>query len=195
MKLNVPIILTLSRIAVIPVFILFFFVNEPWSYQVCTWLFVLAAITDYLDGYIARKYKMTSRFGAFLDPVADKLMVTVVLVLLVYNNTSHTLSTALLAFAAIIIIGREIAISALREWMAETGESAKVAVTFVGKSKTVLQLVALPFMIYKYKLFGVIPVYEIGFVLLSIAVVLTLWSMFIYLRDAWPALKKGAEIS
>ncbi len=193
MKLNVPTLLTLSRIAVIPVFILFFFFKAPWSYQLCTWLFVLAAITDWLDGYIARKYRLTSRFGAFLDPVADKLMVTVVLVLLVHDNPSRIFPSALLAFAAIIIIGREITVSALREWMAETGESAKVKVSVIGKVKTALQLVALPFMIYKYPLFGVIPVAEIGFVLLSIAVVLTLWSMFIYLRGAWPALKRGAE--
>jgi len=193
MKLNVPTLLTLSRIAVIPVFILFFLFKAPWSYQLCTWLFVLAAITDWLDGYIARKYKLTSRFGAFLDPVADKLMVTVVLVLLVHDNPSRIFPSELLAFAAIIIIGREITVSALREWMAETGESAKVKVSIIGKIKTALQLVALPFMIYKYPLFGVIPVAEIGFVLLSVAVVLTLWSMFVYLRGAWPALKRGAE--
>lgn len=193
MVLTIPLILTLSRIAVIPVFIGIFFVNKPWSFQVCTWLFVLAAITDWLDGYLARKYKQTTRFGAFLDPVADKLMVTVVLVLLVYKNPSDVFPTALLAFAAIIVIGREIVVSALREWMAEIGQRAKVRVSYIGKVKTALQLIALPFMIYKYKLFGFIPVAEIGFILLLITVVLTLWSMMIYLKDSWPALKGGAE--
>ena len=199
MKLNLPTLLTLSRIAVIPVFILIFFFKTDWSYQVCTWLFVIAAVTDWLDGYLARKYKQTSRFGAFLDPVADKLMITVVLVLLVANNpvtsasTRMIFSTELLAFMSIIIIGREIMISALREWMAEAGERSKVAVSIIGKIKTAAQLVALPFMIYKYPLFGVIPVAEIGFVLLMLTVVLTLWSMLIYLRGAWPALKRGSQ--
>ncbi len=195
MKLSVPIILTLSRIAVIPVFIAFYFVDRDWSYQLCTWLFVAAAITDWLDGYLARKYRQTSRFGEFLDPVADKLMVTVVLVLLVYKNPSVHIHHGVLAFAAIIIIGREITISALREWMAEAGQRTKVAVSIIGKFKTALLLIALPFMIYKYPLFGVVPVAEIGIGLLLVSVVLTLWSMMIYLREAWPTLKRGAESS
>jgi CDP-diacylglycerol--glycerol-3-phosphate 3-phosphatidyltransferase len=199
MKLNLPILLTLSRILVIPIFIVIFLFKQPWSYLVCTWLFIIAAVTDWLDGYLARKYKQTSRFGAFLDPVADKLMVTVVLVLLVAHNpvtdatTSKYFSTGLLAFLSIIIIGREIMVSALREWMAEAGERSKVAVSIIGKVKTAAQLFALPFMIYKYPLFGSIPVAEIGFVLLMLTVVLTLWSMLIYLKGAWPALKRGSE--
>ncbi len=193
MKLNLPNILTLSRIAVIPVFVVFYFIDAPWAYKFCTWLFVAAAITDWLDGYAARKLNQTSRFGEFLDPVADKLMVTVVLVLLVYNHANeYKYAGELIAFAAIIIIGREIAISSLREWMAEVGERAKVKVSMIGKYKTALQLTALPCLIYREPIFG-LPLADIGFVLLYLAVGLTLWSMVIYLRDSWPTLKKSAE--
>lgn len=191
MKINIPTLLTLSRIAVIPVFIGIYLIDTSWSYKICAWLFVAAAITDWLDGYLARRYKQTSRFGAFLDPVADKLMVTVVLVLLVYKSPSHYME-GFIAFAAIIIIGREIAISALREWMAEVGARAKVKVSIIGKYKTAFQLTALPCLIYKEKLLG-IPVTDIGFILLYLAVGLTLWSMTIYLRDAWPTLKRSAS--
>ncbi len=192
MKLNLPIILTLSRIAVIPVFIIIFYLDEVWSREVCTVLFVLAAFTDWYDGHLARKYGQMTRFGAFLDPVADKLMVAVVLVLLVDENPTGY-PDAWMALAAVVIIGREITISALREWMAEVGESSRVAVSYIGKVKTAAQLVALPFMIYEQDLWGIIPVAQIGFWLLYVAVILTIWSMFIYLRGAWPALKKGAE--
>lgn len=191
MKINIPTLLTLSRIAVIPVFIGIYLIDTSWSYKICAWLFVAAAITDWLDGYLARRYKQTSRFGAFLDPVADKLMVTVVLVLLVYKSPSHYME-GFIAFAAIIIIGREIAISALREWMAEVGARAKVKVSIIGKYKTAFQLTALPCLIYKEKLLG-IPVTDIGFILLYLAVGLTLWSMTIYVRDAWPTLKRSAS--
>jgi len=188
MKFNIPILLTLSRIAVIPVFILIYYLPVSWSSEVCTWLFVAAAITDWLDGYIARKYKLDSRFGAFLDPVADKLMVAVVLILLVDRNPTDW-PGILLAIPAIIIVGREITISALREWMAELGESGKVSVSYIGKVKTAAQLVALPFMIHREPLWDVIPVAEIGLILLYVAAVLTLWSMFIYLKGAWPVMK------
>ena len=191
MKLNLPTILTLSRIAVIPVFVGFYLVNAPWAYKTCTWLFVAAAITDWLDGFLARKYNQTSRFGAFLDPVADKLMVTVVLVLLVHHNPSR-FADIFIVFAAIIIIGREITISALREWMAQVGERAKVKVSIIGKYKTAFQLIALPCMIYHEKIKG-IPVVDIGFALLYCAVGLTLWSMMIYIRSAWPTLKRSAQ--
>ena len=188
MKFNIPILLTLSRIAVIPVFILIYYLPVSWSSEVCTWLFVAAAITDWLDGYIARKYKLDSRFGAFLDPVADKLMVAVVLILLVDRNPTDW-PGILLAIPAIIIVGREITISALREWMAELGEGGKVSVSYIGKVKTAAQLVALPFMIHREPLWDVIPVAEIGLILLYVAAVLTLWSMFIYLKGAWPVMK------
>lgn len=189
MKLNFPTILTLSRIAVIPLFTVLFVLG---FYRTCTWLFVAAAITDWLDGFLARKYNQTSRFGAFLDPVADKLMVTVVLVLLVFDYEGSFYIKVIIAFSAMIIIGREITVSALREWMAESGEQSKVAVSYIGKVKTVMQLVALSFMIHKTPLLG-LPVAEIGLTLLIGAVILTIWSMVIYLKGAWPSLKKGAE--
>lgn len=192
MRLNLPIFLTLSRIAVIPIFVLVYYLPVDWSNLVCTWLFIIAAITDWADGYIARRYGLTSRFGAFLDPVADKLMVAVVLILLVDRNPTG-LGTIWLAIPAVVIVGREITISALREWMAEVGQQAKVAVSFIGKVKTVAQLVALPFMIYREDLFGFIPVVEIGFGLLYVAAILTIWSMAIYVRGAWPVLKRGAR--
>ncbi len=191
MRLNLPIILTLSRIAVIPVFVLVYYLPVDWSNLVCTWLFIIAAITDWADGHIARRYGLTSRFGAFLDPVADKLMVAVVLILLVDRNPTG-FGAVWLAIPAAVIVGREITISALREWMAEVGQQAKVAVSYIGKVKTVAQLVALPFMIYREDLFGVIPVVQIGFVLLYVAAILTIWSMAIYVRGAWPTLKRGA---
>lgn len=193
MRINVPTALTLSRIAVIPVFIVIFYLPVPWANDVCTMLFVAAAITDWLDGYIARKYSLTSRFGAFLDPVADKLMVTVALILLVSKNPTEY-PGIFLAIPAAIIIGREITISALREWMAEVGESAKVAVSYIGKIKTAAQLVAIPMMIFREPLFGIFPVVDIGLVLLYAASILTLWSMLIYLRGAWPTLSSSASM-
>jgi CDP-diacylglycerol--glycerol-3-phosphate 3-phosphatidyltransferase len=191
MKLNLPLVLTLSRIAVIPVFVLLYYLPFEWVNPVCTVLFVIAAITDWLDGFVARRFHLTSRFGAFLDPVADKLMVAVVLILLVDRNPTPY-PGVLLAIPAAVIIGREITISALREWMAQVGERAKVAVSYIGKIKTTAQLVALPMMIYREPLRGY-PVAEIGFYLLYVAAGLTLWSMFIYLRGAWPILKDSAN--
>lgn len=190
MRLNFPIILTLSRIVVIPVFVLVYYLPVGWSNVVCTWLFIIAALTDWLDGLIARRFAMTSRFGAFLDPVADKLMVAVVLIVLVDRNPTDY-GMVWLAIPAMIIVGREITISALREWMAEVGERAKVAVSYIGKIKTTAQLVALPLMIYREPLYGSIPVVDIGLVLLYIAALLTMWSMIIYLRGAWPVLKES----
>jgi len=192
MKLNAPTLLTLSRIAVIPVFIVIYYLPVDWSNVVCTTLFVIAAITDWLDGYIARRYELSSRFGAFLDPVADKLMVAVVLILLVDRNPTE-LPGLFLAIPAIIIIGREITISALREWMAELGEGGLVSVSYIGKVKTTAQLIALPFMIHREPLWGMLPVAEIGLFLLYVAAFLTLWSMVIYLRGAWPILRENTE--
>ncbi len=180
--MNIPNILTLSRIVMIPVFVIIFYLPFSWHYLAACVIFVLAAITDGLDGYYARKLGQTSALGAFLDPVADKLMIAVVLVLLVEDQPSIWL-----ALPAAIIIGREITISALREWMAELGESSKVAVSGYGKLKTICQMVALGFLIYHNDLFG-IPIYAIGMVLLYIASILTLWSMFLYLQAAWPQL-------
>lgn len=183
--------MTLSRIAVIPVFIVIYYLPVDWSNVVSTALFILAAVTDWFDGHIARKYQMASRFGAFLDPVADKLMVAVVLILLVDRNPTH-LPDFLLAIPAVIIVGREITISALREWMAELGERAKVSVSYIGKVKTAAQLFALPFMIHRDPLWGV-PVAEIGLLLLYVAAGLTLWSMILYIKGAWPIMKDNIE--
>ncbi|HED15860.1 MAG TPA: CDP-diacylglycerol--glycerol-3-phosphate 3-phosphatidyltransferase [Gammaproteobacteria bacterium] len=194
MHLNIPTILTLSRIAIIPFFVLFYYLPIKESNLICTVLFVVAGITDWLDGFIARRFNMMSRFGAFLDPVADKLTVAVVLILLVDRNPTPY-PDLLMAIPAAIIIGREITISALREWMAEIGEGTKVAVSWVGKVKTAAQLVALPMMIYREPLFGNIPVAEIGFYLLYLSAALTLWSMYTYLKCAWPALKRSANDS
>jgi len=182
MKLTVPNILTLTRIAVIPLFVLVFFLPTDWARPTSAAIFAIAAFTDWLDGYLARKLNQTSRFGAFLDPVADKLMVAVTLILLVVSDP-----TIWLALPAIVIIGREIAISALREWMAEIGERTQVAVSYIGKIKTAGQMLALLLLLYREPMGG-FPTYEVGLALLYIAVILTLWSMVIYLNAAWPAL-------
>ena len=192
MRINIPTLLTLSRIAVIPVFVIVYYLPVHWANVACTALFIVAAITDWLDGYIARKFSLMSRFGAFLDPVADKLMVTVVLILLVDKNPT-TYSDIFLTVPAVIIVGREITISALREWMAELGEQGKVAVSYIGKVKTTAQLVALPMLIYREPLFGEIPVVTIGFFLLYLAAILTMWSMFVYIRASWPTMKNNAD--
>lgn len=189
--MNVPTILTLSRIVMIPIFLVVFYLPFPWVNTFCTVLFVLAAVTDWLDGYLARKYNLTSHFGAFLDPVADKLMVSMVLVLIVDRNPTPY-GDFWMAIPAVIIIGRELAISALREWMAKVGEQSRVSVSYIGKVKTAAQLVALPMLIYAKPLFDTVPVALIGFYLLYAAALLTFWSMFVYLRAAWPTLKDSA---
>ncbi len=180
--LNIPNILTLIRIGLIPVFVIVFYL--PWSMagKVCALVFALAAITDWLDGFLARKLGQTSPLGAFLDPVADKLMVATALILLVEADP-----TPLLAIPAAVIIGREITISALREWMAELGARAQVAVSVIGKIKTAFQMVAILMMIYREDILG-LPIYTIGYVLLYAAALLTLWSMVVYIKGAWPSL-------
>ncbi|WP_455201962.1 CDP-diacylglycerol--glycerol-3-phosphate 3-phosphatidyltransferase [Kaarinaea lacus] len=187
MLINIPNILTVIRILAIPVFVVIFYL--PWSEAQfwATFIFCAAAITDWLDGYLARKLEQTSAFGAFLDPVADKLMVVMALILLIERNPTPFPDVAL-TLACAIIIGREIVISALREWMAEIGERAQVAVSVIGKMKTLVQMFAIPFLIYEYDI-GQFPTSEVGFVLIWIAAALTLWSMIIYLKDAWPILK------
>ncbi|WP_126455106.1 CDP-diacylglycerol--glycerol-3-phosphate 3-phosphatidyltransferase [Sulfuriflexus mobilis] len=182
MNLNIPNILTLTRIAAIPVFVLVFYLPFSWANMATAAIFAFAGFTDWLDGYLARKLNQTSRFGAFLDPVADKLMVAVALILLVAADPGPWL-----AIPAAIIIGREIAISALREWMAQIGERAQVAVSYIGKIKTTAQMLALFLLLYREPL-SELPVYEVGLVLLYVAAALTLWSMIIYLRAAWPLL-------
>ncbi|MFO8155676.1 MAG: CDP-diacylglycerol--glycerol-3-phosphate 3-phosphatidyltransferase [Pseudomonadota bacterium] len=188
MRWNLPNILTLLRIAAIPVFVVVFYLPFGWSNEAVTVIFALAAITDWLDGFLARRMGVTSAFGAFLDPVADKLMVAAALVLLVDNNpTSH--HGLLMALPAVVIIGREITISALREWMAEVGERASIAVSWVGKVKTTAQMAALLLLLYQEPFMG-LPAVGLGFWLLYLAAVLTLWSMIVYLRAAWPIMAR-----
>jgi len=181
-----PTIVTLLRIGLIPVFVVVFYLPVSWVHLAATAVFGLAALTDWLDGYLARRLGQESAFGSFLDPVADKLMVAVALVMLVQADPSP-----LLAVPAAVIIGREITISALREWMAEVGARAKVAVSMIGKIKTTAQMLALLCLLYHVSLWGM-PMRSIGYVLLYVAALLTLWSMAVYLRAAWPSLNRDA---
>ncbi len=184
MQLTPPNILTLFRIILIPVFVVVFYLPVSWSNFGAALIFTVAAVTDWLDGYLARRMQLESPFGAFLDPVADKLMVVVAIVLLVEANP-----TPWIAIPSIIIISREISVSALREWMAELGSRAAVKVSFVGKAKTVVQLISLIFLINHDPWMG-LPTFEVAFVLYYIAAFLTLYSMVIYLRAAWPVLTR-----
>lgn len=184
MPLTAPTVLTLLRILLIPVLVVFFYLPQAWSNEATVAIFILAGITDWLDGLIARRYGMTSTFGAFLDPVADKLMVVVALIIVVQRNPG-----IVLALSAAVIIGREITVSALREWMAEIGEGARVKVAWAGKLKTILQMVAIGFLLYGEDLWF-IPVLAIGTWLLICAAVLTIWSMLVYMKSAWPAIRE-----
>ena len=210
---NLPNTLTWLRIFAIPLVIVLFYLPYHWADPAAGLLFAVAGITDSLDGYFARRMGQTSRLGAFLDPVADKLIVAVALVLLVSKDNLPIIVSglenfdgtatlrgasirAILVLSAIVIIGREIAISALREWMAEIGKSGKVKVSGLGKIKTILQIVGLSCMLFRWPLplFGGVefPVFEIGLVLTVVAAVLTLWSAIQYLRAAWPDLRGHA---
>ena len=194
MRFNVPNALTWFRIIAIPLVVVVFYWPASWARPAAGLLFGLAGITDYLDGYLARRLKQTSNFGAFLDPVADKLIVVAALVLLVAAGADDAVySTALiprrvLTIAAAVIIGREITVSALREWMSQIGARAHVVVSWFGKWKTASQMVGIGFMLYRESFLGQ-PIYEIGEWLLYAAVALTLWSMIDYLRAAGPAMR------
>ncbi|MBX3693452.1 CDP-diacylglycerol--glycerol-3-phosphate 3-phosphatidyltransferase [Dokdonella sp.] len=191
MRLTLPTILTLFRIVLLPVIVVVFYLPEyhpasaRWSNIAAAGIFTAAAITDWLDGWIARRFNMTSAFGAFLDPVADKLMVATALLLLVQQNP-----TPLMAVTSAVIIGREISISALREWMAELGQRAKVGVAWVGKWKTAMQIVAIIVCLHQRD-FPELRLYRIGEGLLVVAAALTIWSALVYVRAAWPALRDG----
>lgn len=192
MPYTLPNLLTLIRIALIPVLILaFYWLPEPWAGPACSLIFALAGVTDALDGYLARRMGQSSPFGAFLDPVADKLMVAVALILLVEADPRP-----LITLSAAIIIGREITVSALREWMAELGVRGAVAVSALGKFKTIAQMVAIGVMLFRVDIWpwpvAGIGVYETGVGLLLAAAVLTLWSMASYLRAAWPRLNSAS---
>ncbi|HEU0198790.1 MAG TPA: CDP-diacylglycerol--glycerol-3-phosphate 3-phosphatidyltransferase [Nevskiaceae bacterium] len=193
MRMTIPLLLTLGRIVVIPLVMVLMFFHRPLLDHIAAVLFVLAAITDWLDGRLARRWHQTTRFGAFLDPVADKLLVAVTLVMLLHGHPSGPL-----AVLVAIIIGREIAISALREWLAEIGQRFRVAVNYIGKVKTAAQMTAIALMVWGTPvIWGVpthrVPVYLIGYVLLFLAAALTIWSMFVYLRAAWPYMRDGSE--
>ena len=182
--LNVPNLITLSRIIMIPFIVaIFYFPNDMVSFSaknmVATVIFVFAAVTDWLDGYLARRLNQTSAFGAFLDPVADKLFVVGALIVLLFLGRVDPL-------VALIIIGREIAISALREWMAKVGQAKSVAVAFIGKLKTVVQMVAIPLLLYSDWLFDLVDCQWLGTILINVAAVLTVASMLYYLRKALP---------
>jgi len=181
---NIPTLLTWARIGLIPVFVICFYLPTSWSNEATAIIFILAAFTDWLDGYLARVLKQSSKFGAFLDPVADKLIVAVALVLLVQANPSPWV-----AIAAAVIVGREIAVSSLREWMAEIGDRTSVAVSTMGKVKTAVQMVSILMLLYQEP-FEDFRVYEAGLVLLYVAAALTIWSMFLYLKAAWPTFAK-----
>lgn len=184
MTLNIPNMLTLARILLLPVILIIFYLPADWGRPLCCTVFLIAAATDWFDGYLARKWNIESDFGAFLDPVADKLMVATVLILLVEDGVAWWLTVP-----AVIIIGREITISALREWMANLGSRAKVAVSYLGKVKTTMQITALAMLLYKHDLLG-LPIYQIGIVALYVAAALTIWSMVDYLMAAFNAHKE-----
>jgi cardiolipin synthase len=181
-RFNFPLFLTWCRIVAIPLFVAVLYVPEDWIAEktrtvISMWIFIGAAVTDWLDGYLARRWNQTTSFGAFLDPVADKLMVAAALIVLTEFGRIY-------AIVALIIIGREITISALREWMAQIGQSKSVAVNMAGKAKTVAQLIAIPFLLYDDRLFGLFETRPVGHVLISVAAIITLWSMVVYLRAA-----------
>ena len=183
MLFNLPNTLTWFRIIAVPLVAVVFYLPMPWAGPAAGLLFGLAGFTDWLDGYLARRFDQTSNFGAFLDPVADKLIVSTALVLLVQRDP-----TLLNTLIAAVIIGREITVSALREWMSELGARAHVAVTFFGKWKTTLQIFGISFMLYRDPLLG-LPVYGIGIALMIVAAALTILSMLDYLKAAWPIMR------
>ncbi len=189
-RLSLPNILTSMRIAMIPILvILFYFLNVEWRYIAAAIIFTIASITDWLDGYLARKLGQTTAFGAFLDPVADKLIVAVALVLLVEIHAS-----AALAIPAIVIVSREIVVSALREWMAKYSSMRSVAVSLLGKIKTGFQMTAIVILLGCGPAGLDNPAVILGYILLYAAAILTIWSMCEYLKIAWPDLSKGMNM-
>ena len=211
MPLTIPNILTVARIIAIPIFIIAYFLSPDQKNTVAVAIFVLAALTDWLDGFLARKLKEVSPFGAFLDPVADKLIVCTALVLLVSDDnvsdqvlfqSIFTISVIIIVgrevsvvalreciftISVIIIVGREVSVVALREWMAEKGQRASIATSYLSKSKTFLQMLAIILLLYGQSI-NEFPTLVVGELLLYIAAALTIWTMFLYLRNAWPIL-------
>jgi len=185
---TLPTIMTWTRIVAIPLIVGVFYlpIAEPMRNLIATVMFIVFAATDWLDGFLARKLNQTSAFGAFLDPVADKFLVCASLLVLVHLNRADV-------FVALIIIGREIAISALREWMAQIGASRSVAVNFLGKLKTMVQMIAIPLLLFHDSLFG-FDASVLGAWMIYVAAVLTLWSMIYYMKLAWPQIRERANV-
>jgi len=200
MRLNLPNALTWLRILAIPLVVIVFYLPVPWARPAAGLLFALAGISDYFDGYLARRLGQTSNFGAFLDPVADKLIVSAALVLLVQaraGDVAYNIHFDLgrdpsitLAIVAAVIIGREITVSALREWMSQIGQRSHVAVSFFGKWKTTSQIIGISLMLYRERVLG-FGIYALGEVMLYLAAGLTIWSMIDYLRAAWPVIRSS----
>jgi len=186
MRVNTPTLLTIGRVAVIPLVLVLFYTDWPPARHCAALLFIAASITDWLDGWLARRLNQTSAFGAFLDPVADKLLVAVALVMLLRDDPR-----GIMAVLAAVIIGREITISALREWLAELGQRSRAAVSYIGKLKTAFQMTAISLMLWQTPIWN-IPIYDFGYFLLFAAAALTLWSMIAYLRAAWPVMRDNS---
>jgi len=184
MNLNIPTLLTLLRLALIPVIAVIFYLPIDDARLWCAIIFIMASLTDWFDGYLARKLNLQTRFGEFLDPVADKLMVAIILVLIVQADPA-----VYIALPAAIIIGREISVASLREWMAEIGQRSKVKVSWLGKLKTGFQMLSILCLLYNNDIYF-IPVRELGLAFIYIAAVLTLWSMWLYIQLAMPEFKK-----
>ncbi|MDN4501376.1 CDP-diacylglycerol--glycerol-3-phosphate 3-phosphatidyltransferase [Alteromonadaceae bacterium BrNp21-10] len=179
--MTIPNIITLIRVVLIPVFVAVYFLDWKWAHQAAAFIFWLAAITDWFDGYLARKLNQTTAFGAFLDPVADKLIVAVALLML-----AHTYQDPWITIPAVLLTAREVFVSSLREWMAESGKRDVVQVSFIGKAKTMAQMLALIGLLSELEVFMGIPIYwvTLGYILLFIATVLSVWSLIIYLKAA-----------
>lgn len=196
--INLPNILTFIRILVIPFLIILFYLPTSWGHTAAAIIFALACVTDWLDGYLARTLQLSTKLGAFLDPVADKVLVSIVLVLIVGEpqfqfismpSTVYAMPVAIITIPAAIIVSREIIVSALREWMAEVGKRTSVAVSRLGKVKTMIQMIALIVLLYCDATTNAFIVIT-GYILLYIAAFLTMWSMLIYLKAAWPEMKE-----
>ncbi|WP_454721912.1 MULTISPECIES: CDP-diacylglycerol--glycerol-3-phosphate 3-phosphatidyltransferase [Cupriavidus] len=193
MPLNIPILLTWLRVAMIPLVVGVYYLPEAWlpmhaKNMTAAGFFIVAAVTDWLDGFLARRWNQTSSFGAFLDPVADKLMVAAALLsLLALGRVADLI--------ALVIIGREITISALREWMAQIGASKSVAVNFLGKLKTTFQMIAIPLLLFNDSLLGIVDASVLGTWMIYVAAFMTLWSMFYYMKLAWPQIRERSGMS
>ncbi|MFT5676394.1 MAG: CDP-diacylglycerol--glycerol-3-phosphate 3-phosphatidyltransferase [Paraglaciecola sp.] len=188
---TIPNIITLIRVLLIPVFVVVYFLEWEWAHQTAAFIFWLAAITDWFDGYLARKLEQSTAFGAFLDPVADKLIVATALLLI-----THTYASVWVTIPAILLLAREVYVSALREWMGQQGLQDSVKVSFIGKAKTTAQMLALIGLLSELEYFMGIPVYwvTLGYILLYLSAVLSLWSMVTYTLAAWPALSNSDSI-